>query len=153
MLSIERQPAIHIFTSMFYKRLIDTPKKVTEVNSFECDMSLSKAQIRYMRVHKWTKKINLFDKTMVLIPICEHDHWYLVIAINLTNIMRGNQKNIKDGKGTPFIMVLDSWGNTEPEAVTTIRQFFAQEWEAKVKCCVICFGQITINLKAIMSSV
>ena len=66
---------------MFYKRLNSTPKKASTVASYEKDSSLKPAQKRHLRVKGWTKNVNLFEKNMVIIPICEHSHWYLVIAI------------------------------------------------------------------------
>ena len=66
---------------MFYKRLNSTPKKASTVASYEKDSSLKPAEKRHLRVKGWTKNVNLFEKNMVIIPICEHSHWYLVIAI------------------------------------------------------------------------
>ena len=80
-LNKEDRPTVHIFSTMFYKRLNSTPKKASTVASYEKDSSLKPAQKRHLRVKGWTKNVNLFEKNMVIIPICEHSHWYLVIAI------------------------------------------------------------------------
>ena len=80
-LNKEDRPTVHFFSTMFYKRLNSTPKKASTVVSYEKDSSLKPAQKRHLRVKGWTKNVNLFEKNMVIIPICEHSHWYLVIAI------------------------------------------------------------------------
>ena len=80
-LNAEDRPTVHIFSTMFYKRLNSTPKKASTVASYEKDSSLKPAEKRHMRVKGWTKNVNLFEKNMVIIPICEHSHWYLIIAI------------------------------------------------------------------------
>ena len=80
-LSKDDQPTVHIFSTMFYKRLNSTPKKASAVASYEKDVNLLPAQKKHLRVKGWTKNVNLFEKNMVIIPICEHSHWYLVIAI------------------------------------------------------------------------
>ena len=80
-LNEEYRPIVHMFSTMFYKRLNSTPKKTSTVASYEKDSTLKPAEKRHMRVKGWTKNVNLFEKNMVIIPICEHNHWYLVIAI------------------------------------------------------------------------
>ena len=62
---------VHIFSTMFYKRLTTTPAKVCNENIYEKDITLTEAEIRYLRVKKWTKKVNLFEKEMVIFTICE----------------------------------------------------------------------------------
>ena len=80
-LNEEDRPTVHIFPTMFYNRLNSTHKKASTVASYEKDSSLKPAEKRHLRVKGWTKNVNLFEKNMVIIPICEHSHWYLVIAI------------------------------------------------------------------------
>ena len=41
----------------------------------EDNPSLSAAEKRYERVERWTKKVNLFDKDFIVVPINEHAHW------------------------------------------------------------------------------
>ncbi|GAA5982717.1 hypothetical protein JCM10908_006759 [Rhodotorula pacifica] len=60
-------PQVHIFNSFFYKQL-STPKK--------------KGVDPYKLVEKWTKKVKLFDKRFIIVPINEHFHWYLAMIIN-----------------------------------------------------------------------
>ncbi len=42
-------------------------------------MVLSPAQRRHLRVKKWTRNINIFEKDFVVIPINKSAHWYLAI--------------------------------------------------------------------------
>jgi len=131
-LNKEDRPTVHIFSTMFYKRLNSTPKKASTVASYEKDSSLKPAQKRHLRVKGWTKNVNLFEKNMVIIPICEHSHWYLVIAIRpgLITIPVGSEDRIK--KGEPFMIVLDSMGGNKTAAVSNIRHYLAAEWKAKM---------------------
>jgi hypothetical protein len=47
----------------------------------ECDKEITyffrsvQVQRRYDRVKRWTKKINIFQKDFVIIPINENSHW------------------------------------------------------------------------------
>ncbi|KAG5356249.1 hypothetical protein CJU89_5976 [Yarrowia sp. B02] len=40
-------------------------------------------QEKYQLMKKWTSKIDLFSKQCVIIPIVEHNHWYVMVLWNL----------------------------------------------------------------------
>ena len=78
----------HIFTTYFYKRLTTRPTSkrgasgsgaAPRLHPVEDDPNLTPAEKRYDRVRKWTKKVNLFDKDFVVVPINEHAHWFVCI--------------------------------------------------------------------------
>jgi len=71
----------HIFTTYFYKRLTTRPtnKNKNRPHPVEDDPNLSAAEKRYDRVRKWTKKVNLFDKDFIVVPINEHAHWFVCV--------------------------------------------------------------------------
>ncbi|KAF9257503.1 cysteine proteinase [Marasmius fiardii PR-910] len=60
--SPELAKQIHIFNSFFYKKL--NKKNIEE---------------SYKTVARWTNKIDIFQKTYVVVPINENAHWYLAI--------------------------------------------------------------------------
>ena len=72
-LTEEFKGTIHIFSSMFYRRLRN-PR-------LEEDEDLDRVRQRHRGVAGWTKAVDLLEKDMIIFPICEHSHWYLVIAI------------------------------------------------------------------------
>ena len=39
------------------------------------DKTKTRAEREYERVKSWTKKIDIFEKRMLIIPICEDSHW------------------------------------------------------------------------------
>ena len=120
-LTSEEKLQVHIFTTMFYKRLLTVPEQIPKENSFEKNETLSDAQKQHMRVKGWTKKVNLFEKKLIIVPICEQSHWYLVIVMNL------GQPDISGSS----IVVLDSMGGTQPEAVRVVKSYLEQEMIAK----------------------
>lgn len=67
-LSAEQQNLTYIFNSFFYTRL--TQKMPTDGRE---------AMQGHASVAKWTRRVNLFDKDFVLIPINENSHWFLAI--------------------------------------------------------------------------
>jgi Ulp1 family protease len=56
---------IHIFSSLFYKKLIEKPDKYDS----------------YQLVKRWTKNVDIFEKDFLIIPINEDIHWSLVIIV------------------------------------------------------------------------
>ena len=59
---------IFIFDSHFYDKLILTNDK--------------NPGRKHDNVARWTKKVDLFQKQMLVIPVCQHKHWFLILVIN-----------------------------------------------------------------------
>jgi hypothetical protein len=76
----ESREKTHIFTTYFYKRLTTRPPKMkNKLHPIEDNVNLSPAEKRYERVRRWTKKVNIFDKDFVIVPINEHSHWFVAV--------------------------------------------------------------------------
>ena len=70
----------HIFSTFFYKRLTTRPpKQKNKLHPVEDDLNISPAEKRYARVKRWTKKVNIFEKDFVVVPINEHSHWFVAV--------------------------------------------------------------------------
>ena len=46
----------------------------------------------YYCIKRWTKNIDLFEKLMLVFPICEKGHWYVVIVCNSGLVSQPTQK-------------------------------------------------------------
>ena len=76
----EDRDRTHIFSTFFYKRLTTRPiKQKNKVHPVEDDPKLSAADKRYERVKRWTKKMNIFDKDFIVVPINEQSHWFVAV--------------------------------------------------------------------------
>ena len=70
----------HIFSTFFYKRLTTRPpKQKNKLHPVEDDVNISAAEKRYERVKRWTKKVNIFEKDFIVVPINEHSHWFVAV--------------------------------------------------------------------------
>uniref|UniRef100_A0A8C4PYB7 Ubiquitin-like protease family profile domain-containing protein n=1 Tax=Eptatretus burgeri TaxID=7764 RepID=A0A8C4PYB7_EPTBU len=65
---------VHIFSTFFYKRLLQTERVVPEHLA-----SLTPSQRRHHRVRTWTRKVDIFQKDFIFIPINEEHHWFLAV--------------------------------------------------------------------------
>jgi len=62
---------VHIFTTFWFSRLTSKPSPI--------EARKDPVQRRYDRVKRWTRKVNIFEKDFVVVPINENYHWYLCI--------------------------------------------------------------------------
>jgi hypothetical protein len=69
----------------------------------------------YARVRNWTKKVDLFAKDLVLVPVHLGDHWALAIL------------NMRDRA----IEYYDSLGGRNPEAIDLLRDYLQEEHKDK----------------------
>merc|ERR1719187_2912955 len=71
---------MHIFSTYFYKRLTTRPKQVkNKLHPIEDNSNLTPAEKRYERVKKGQKKVDLFEKDFIVVPINEHAHWFVCV--------------------------------------------------------------------------
>ncbi|XP_078698709.1 uncharacterized protein LOC144926108 isoform X2 [Branchiostoma floridae x Branchiostoma belcheri] len=76
-LSEEDRKRTHIFSSFFYKRLMQRDHIRTRS---EDNMHASPIYRRHSRVKTWTRHVDLFSKDFVIVPINENAHWYLAVV-------------------------------------------------------------------------
>ena len=61
-------------------RLTTRPaRSKNKLHPIEDDVNLTAAEKRYDRVRRWTKKVNIFEKDFVIVPINEHSHWFVAV--------------------------------------------------------------------------
>ena len=105
-LSPEDRDSVFIYPTMFY-------------------VSLSNEKLPAMRLARWTKKVDIFSKTLLVFPICIGSHWFLIVVIKPGLVTSPDKTNIK---GKPLLVVMDSLGLSQDSAVKLIREYLAQEW-------------------------
>ena len=66
---------IYIFSSLFYSQLTAVQR------GKPADMALTAAERRYQHVKNWVRKIDLFNKDYIFIPVNWGQHWVFLILI------------------------------------------------------------------------
>ena len=69
----------------------------------------------YARVRNWTKKVDLFDKDLVLLPVHLGNHWALAVL------------NVRDRA----IEYYDSLGGRNPDAINLLQGYLQEEYKDK----------------------
>ena len=113
------QAKVHIFSTMFYKRLTVDPEEGSKMYRLEKNSNMSMVEKRHKRVKRWTKNFQLFDKNLVLIPICEYSHWFMVVLV-------------RPGGEQPCMMLLDSLSGDNTRAVDIVKKYLEIEGREEV---------------------
>ena len=111
---------VHIFSTIFYACL-NTDKRHRD--------KIPAREKRHLAVAGWTKSVNIFEKNLLVIPICEHSHWYLLLVVKPGLVTTAQETN---NNGEPLIIVLDSLGGNKTTAVRYVREYLAEEWAVKL---------------------
>ncbi|KNC77957.1 hypothetical protein SARC_09593, partial [Sphaeroforma arctica JP610] len=74
--SPKRRAEVHVYNSYFYSKLTSAPP----MESFYNLDTEGKYDAMYNRVERWTRKVDIFSKKLLFIPINQHAHWYLIIV-------------------------------------------------------------------------
>ncbi|CAI8051772.1 Sentrin-specific protease 6, partial [Geodia barretti] len=64
---------VHIFSSFFHQRLMDSTRDLTGTKE------LSVAKRLHDRVKSWTRHVDLFSKDYIILPVCVSSHWFLAL--------------------------------------------------------------------------
>lgn len=88
-LPVEMQQKVHIFDPQFFTLLVEKDQGSQNTESISN---------RFDRVKRWTKKIDLFEKDFILIPICEHSHWSLAVVCRPNLIAQSLESRIAEQK-------------------------------------------------------
>lgn len=148
--------SIFTFNSFFYKRYSAPREKPGPSQSQGQGQSTSSP---YERVRSWTNGVDLFEKSMLVIPINEALHWYLAVimnpgkliekaelvaAANATVTANGTATNDDfDGDGlvveeviefdedSCYIAILDSLFSSRTGTIEKLKQYLIQEAHSK----------------------
>lgn len=115
----EIRDRVHVFSSFFYRRLSSAPIP-QEVDLTTKDSP--KKRTGFDLVRSWTRKIDIFSKDFIVVPICENLHWYVAIICypqqmlqerpEVIDIVDAYDDKQTDDKPRTTILFLDSLGIT-----------------------------------------
>ncbi|KAG6768608.1 hypothetical protein POTOM_027530 [Populus tomentosa] len=77
----------HFFNSFFFRKLADLDKGPSNA----CG-----GRLAFQRVHKWTRKMNLFEKDYIFIPINYSLHWSLIVICHPGEVVHSRGKGLCD---------------------------------------------------------
>ena len=125
-LPLEYRAEVHMYDTNFYQKLTNVQTEE------EKKTNVTDAQRRHCKVSSWTKNLDIFEKNLLVIPICEEKHWYLVLVVKPGLVAYPERQRI-NGEEEPLILLLDSYyeGYKWVKTVENIRDYLAEEWATK----------------------
>lgn len=116
--SESQKQACHFFNSFFFRKLADLDKfPDTEVVSREA----------FIRVRKWTRRVNIFEKDYIFIPVNYSYHWSLIVICNPGATILEDDHQSK----TPCILHMDSINGTHGNLSKLIQSYLWEEWRER----------------------
>ncbi|KAJ3384656.1 hypothetical protein HDU80_000870 [Chytriomyces hyalinus] len=146
----------HCFNTFFYQQLTskgDLQKKLTMEEAFS-------------RVKRWTKKVNIFTRKFLIIPINERLHWYLAVVWNpgaylKDEVSAGEDTEMVDAESSPDslksssdeckIFIFDSLDGRHPQVPKTLGAYMKYEAQEKLNREVVAGGVPKVHYAKVQS--
>ncbi|XP_057431259.1 probable ubiquitin-like-specific protease 2A isoform X2 [Lotus japonicus] len=121
-LPTDEQEKFHFFNSFFFRKLADLDKNPS---------SACNGREAFQRVRKWTRKVNLFEKDYILIPINYSLHWSLVVICHPGEVTRVGGEEIKESSKVPCILHMDSLKGSHKGLKDVFQSYLCEEWKER----------------------
>ncbi|KAM7253085.1 hypothetical protein ACFE04_025703 [Oxalis oulophora] len=112
----------HFFNSFFFRKLADLDKDPS---------SISDGRAAFLRVQKWTRKVDIFGKDYVFIPVNFNLHWSLIVICHPGDV--ASSKNESPDKSTKVscILHMDSIKGSHAGLKNLVQRYLWEEWKAR----------------------
>ncbi|KAK8465265.1 hypothetical protein PHAVU_009G037600 [Phaseolus vulgaris] len=120
----EEKPRFHFFNSFFFRKLADMDKNPS---------SASDGKAAFLRVRKWTRKVNLFAKDYIFIPVNFNLHWSLIVICHPGEVVNFNDKELHNSLKVPSILHMDSIKGSHSGLKNLVQSYLWEEWKERHK--------------------
>lgn len=111
---------IHIFSSFFFAKIHSIRERQKEED------------VSYKCASRWLGGVELFGKDFLIMPVCEKDHWLMVIICYPARKSSLNPKSVPDEElYEPAVFVLNSWYGCAPSVKRSLNQFLRYQWHVE----------------------
>ncbi|KAI3803797.1 hypothetical protein L1987_31959 [Smallanthus sonchifolius] len=113
---------VHFFNSFFFRKLADFDEKQSRsIDSKEA----------FQRVRKWTKKVNIFQKDYIFIPVNFRLHWSLIIICHPGEVVNFTDDELALSPKVPCILHMDSIKGSHRGLEHCIKSYLWEEWKER----------------------
>ncbi|XP_058093234.1 probable ubiquitin-like-specific protease 2B isoform X2 [Magnolia sinica] len=120
----EDKHRFHFFNSFFFRKLVDLDKDPK--SAFE-------GRAAFQRVHKWTRKVNIFEKDYIFIPVNFNLHWSLIVICYPGEVVSFKDEEIKMAPKVPCILHMDSIKGSHQGLKNLVQSYLWEEWKERHK--------------------
>ncbi|KAJ1286272.1 hypothetical protein BS78_03G340500 [Paspalum vaginatum] len=112
----------HFFNSFFFRKLADLDKDQGRA---------PEGRAAFLRVRKWTRKINIFEKDFLFIPVNFNLHWSLIVICYPGEVMTFEDGDTKRSAKIPCILHMDSLKGSHAGLKDIIQSYLWEEWKER----------------------
>jgi Ulp1 family protease len=98
----EMEQSSHIFSSFFLEKLISEILKDEMIGekdmAYLVEFARERVRENYKNVKRWTKKIDIFEKKVLVVPINAFKHWFTVLVLRPQALLESNGGSGSGGK-------------------------------------------------------
>ncbi|KAK6940247.1 Ulp1 protease family, C-terminal catalytic domain [Dillenia turbinata] len=126
----EQKHRFHFFNSFFFRKLVDFDKDPS---------SASEGRAAFQRVRKWTRKVNLFEKDYIFIPVNFSLHWSLIVICHPAEVAKLQGKSffkyeeVDKCERVPCILHMDSIKGSHAGLKNPVQSYLWEEWKERQK--------------------
>ncbi|XP_043711320.1 probable ubiquitin-like-specific protease 2B [Telopea speciosissima] len=120
----EDKHRFHFFNSFFFRKLADLDKD---------PLSASEGSAAFLRVRKWTRKVDLFGKDYIFIPVNFNLHWSLIVICHAGEVVNFKDEDIDKSPKVPCILHMDSIKGSHQGLKNLIQSYLWEEWKERQK--------------------
>ncbi|KAI5435508.1 hypothetical protein KIW84_022073 [Lathyrus oleraceus] len=114
----------HFFNSFFFRKLVDMDKISPKV----CD-----GKSAFLRVRKWTRKVKLFEKDYIFIPVNFNLHWSLIVICHPGEVVNTIDEELDKSLKMPCILHMDSVMGCHNNLKDIVQSYLWEEWKERNK--------------------
>ncbi|VAH97475.1 unnamed protein product [Triticum turgidum subsp. durum] len=112
----------HFFNSFFFRKLADLDKDQGRA---------PEGRSAFLRVRKWTRKINIFAKDFLFIPVNFSLHWSLIVICYPGEVETSEDGEAKKHSKVPCILHMDSLKGNHSGLKDIIQSYLWEEWKER----------------------
>ncbi|XP_062203931.1 uncharacterized protein LOC133906150 isoform X2 [Phragmites australis] len=112
----------HFFNSFFFRKLADLDKDQGRA---------PEGRAAFLRVRKWTRKINVFEKDFLFIPVNFNLHWSLIVLCYPGEVATFKDGDMELSDKAPCILHMDSLKGSHNGLKDIIQSYLWEEWKER----------------------
>ncbi|XP_063935528.1 probable ubiquitin-like-specific protease 2A isoform X2 [Daucus carota subsp. sativus] len=124
-------PQFHFFNCFFFRKLVDLDGDFSREHE---------GREVFLRVRKWTRKLNLFEKDYIFIPVNFSSHWSLIVICHpaevanlkdeeMQKLANREVKEVKEFCKVPCILHMDSIKGSHRGLEKLFQGYLLEEWK------------------------
>ncbi|KAF2556272.1 hypothetical protein F2Q68_00013126 [Brassica cretica] len=120
----EERQRLHFFNSFFFRKLADLDKDPS---------SIADGKAAFLRVRKWTRKVDMFGKDYIFVPVNFNLHWSLIVICHPGEVATCTDLDFDDSTKVPCILHMDSIKGSHAGLKNLVQSYLCEEWKERHK--------------------